>query len=82
MHKDLEYEARDAEISELEGLVSSLDVNAEQARLRAETTDKLASAFTRAYMQSSFSALESFERQMEQHLEEEEFLLLAILLLE
>jgi len=80
LHKDLEYEARTLEIAQLDALVQSMDVNAERSRLTADVGAGIAATFTKAYMQSNFSALEAFERELEDAREEEEFLFLAIAL--
>ena len=81
LHKDIEYQARTQEIARLDALIQELDVNAERKRLQDEVSEAAAKAFTRAYMQSNFSALEAFERELDQAREEEEFLLLALTIL-
>ena len=78
MQKDLRYEARTQEIAELELLVDSMDVKTEEARLRREADDKIADAFKRASEKRTFSALEAFERQLEERVEMEDFLLLIM----
>lgn len=79
LQKDLEREERDKEISTLESLVKKTNINRERALLN-DVSMSLGKAYTRAYMQGSFSALEAFERELLTAEENEEFLLLAMLL--
>lgn len=81
LHKKLEWEARDKEIAELEELVQEADVNRGRDDL-AEISEDIANAFTRAYMQGNFSAFEAFEREMETYMEEEDFMMLAMVMLQ
>lgn len=82
LRKDIEREERDREIAELESIIDRTNVNLERKRLARETTEQIANAYTRAYMQRNFSALEAFERQLEEFLEEEEVMFLAFTLLQ
>ena len=81
MQKQIEYERRTQEIEELEELVTNLDVNQERRRLEREGNQRIANAYTAAFMERSFSSLERFEREMERAIEEEDFLLLMMTVL-
>jgi hypothetical protein len=81
LHKDEQYDTRTEQIAELDQLIQQADINAQRREFR-EMNQKLANAFTRAYMEQTFSAIEAFERQLEQAIEEEEFMLLALAILQ
>ena len=81
LHKRMEYEARTAEIDSLELMIKS-SFSARQAELAMDYSDKVGKAYIRAAEKGTFSAVEAFEREMEKALEEEEFLMLAIMVLD
>jgi hypothetical protein len=76
LQKDLQYEARTQQIEELDQLIQQADINLQRNEFKKNKN--LEKAFVKAYMERSFSALESFERQLERQLEEEDFLLLIM----
>jgi len=81
LHKRMEYEARTAEIDALEAMIQS-SYTKRQARLAMEYNDKVGEAYARAAELGTFSAVEAFEREMEKSIEEEEFLMLALMVLD
>jgi len=70
---------RQAEIDELEKMVVEFYSEREAKAMESE---RLKKAFVRAYMQRNYSAIEAFEREMERFREDEEFLMLAVTLLQ
>ena len=80
LHKQLEREARDKEIAALEQMVQSTYTQG-QADKAKEYSEKVAKAYTRAAIKGGFSAVEAFEREMNDAREQEEFLFLAMILL-
>lgn len=72
-------EAREEELQALEVLVSESFRNEDMANARAHGVAK---AFVRAAVQRNFSAVEALEREMDQIREEDEFLLLAMMILD
>ena len=81
LHKQIEQDARLEELASLEALVQSTYTD-RQAKLAEKYNERVAKAYVRAATQANYSALEAFEREMDQAIEEEEFLLLAMTLLE
>ena len=81
MHEQLEYEARTEEIGKLEVLVKAGHDQREAELARAYNAG-VAKAYERALQIGTFAAVEAFEREMERAMEEEEFLLLAIVTLQ
>jgi hypothetical protein len=81
LHKKLDYEARTKEIEALEAMVST-GYTARQAQYAREYNERVALAYEKAAREKTFAALEKFEREMEHAIEEEEFLLLALMMLE
>jgi len=81
LHKQIEVAAREVELAELEAMVQS-SYTRKQVEKAAEYSDNVAKAYVRAAVQANFSAVEAFEREMEQVREDEEFLLLAVALLQ
>ena len=81
LHKQLAREAREAEIESLEQMVSSTYSKAQEAQANLYN-ERVAKAYASAAAQASFSALERFEREMERAREEEEFLFLAMVMLD
>jgi len=83
--KILQADVRQAEtekrLKDLEQLVAKSFRNEDLPRVR-EFNERVAKAFVRANVQGNFSAIQAFEREMERAIEEEEFLLMALLLLE
>ncbi len=80
LHRQLEREARDAEIASLEAMVSS-SYTKRQGKLASQYNERVAKAYIRAATQGNFSSLEAFEREMDRAREEEEFLLIAMVVL-
>jgi len=80
MHKKIDRDDRNAEIAELERLVAK-SYSKEQATEAKVYNERVAKAYVRAALQANFSALEAFEREMEQAREEEDFLVLAMMIL-
>lgn len=81
LHKQLETEAREKELAALEEMVRSTYTK-RQARQAKQYNERVAVAYSRAVAQGNFSAIEAFEREMERAMEEEEFLFLAIMVLD
>ncbi len=77
LQKDIARESRDEEIAEFRDIVAAQTLSL----VKQELPGELVNAFTNAYMQQTFSALEAFERQVERYIEDEEFLLLALMIL-
>ena len=81
LHKQMEQDARRAELESLEALVKSTYTE-RQAGLALEYNERVAKAYVRAATQANFSAMEAFEREMDRAREEEEFLFLAMTVLQ
>lgn len=81
IHKDDEREQQEASIAELERLVAQSFSNKAIPEIKAYN-ERVAKAFTRAYMQGNYSAYEALEREMERAREEEDFLFLAMIALD
>lgn len=81
LHKDEQRAERERQLSELERLVKRTMNSMEATEIRNYGT-RVAKAYTRAVMQGNYSALEAFDREFERALEEEEYALMALLLLE
>jgi hypothetical protein len=78
LHKQLEREARDAEIAKLEAMIqSSYSVN--ELQKAREYNENVARTYAKAVSKGGFSAIEAFEREMDRAKEEEDFLILAIM---
>lgn len=67
------------DVQELGQVVSRSFSNQELARIK-EYSNEVARAYLRAVQQGNYSALKAFEREMEQVMEEEEFILMAVVL--
>jgi len=80
LQKDIVRDERDIQIAELERFVESTHQKAQDRDVIREMSWRVANAYERAYKQKNFSAIEAFEREMERYIEEEEFLLMAMLL--
>ena len=80
LHKQLERDARNKEISALEEMVRST-YTPKQAERAKQYSKRVAKAYIRAATQGNFSAVEAFEREMDRAREEEEFLMIAMMLL-
>jgi hypothetical protein len=78
IQKDVIKEDREKELKALEVLVKESFEAKEQAKAKAYGVEK---SFVRAAIQANFSALEAFEREMDQAREEEEFLMIAMMVL-
>lgn len=77
LQQDLKAEARAGEIRELQRLVAKTTAQ----DLIAAEAHNVARTFARAAMQKNFSAIEALEREMDAKIEEEEFLMLALVIL-
>jgi len=80
LQKDIVRDERDVQIAELERLVEKTHQKTQDREAVREMSWRVANAYERAYKQKNFSAIEAFEREMERYIEEEEFLLMAMLL--
>ena len=80
LHKDMEAEAREAELANLEQMVRSSYTKRQADELK-RYNERVAIAYIRAAEQGNYSAVEAFEREMERTREEEEFLFLAMAIL-
>lgn len=78
LQKDIETEDRAKEIKALEQLITE---NATPQDLIAAEAHNVAKAFARAALQKNFSAIEALEREMDQKQEEDDFLMLALVLM-
>ncbi len=78
LQSDLAIEARDKELKDLETLVATTFRNDDMAKAEAHGVAK---AFARAAVQSNRSAMEALEREMDRAREDEDFLLLAMVIL-
>lgn len=76
LHQDDENELIESSLKELENLVKS---NITASQIEQEFSERVAKAFTRAAIQGNFSALEALEREMDRAREEEDFLMLAMI---
>ena len=76
LQKDLSLEAREKELKDLEILVSTTF----QAD-NSELTSNVAKAFARAAVQKNHSAMEALERELDREREEDEFLMIAMMML-
>lgn len=79
LQKDLITAAREKELQSLELLVASSFRNEDIPKAKAHGVAK---AFVRAAVQSNFSAMEALEREMDRIREDEEFLMLAMVILD
>ncbi len=77
LHKDDEKELIESSLKELENLVKS----ASRTQIEQEFSERVAKAFTRASIQGNFSALQAFERELERARQDEEFFLLAAMMI-
>jgi len=81
MQAQLRREQEAKEVTELEGMV--VRMQAEASDMLAEAyNDRVTRALERAADKATYSRLQAFERELDRAREEEEFLLMAILLLE
>lgn len=78
LQKDLITEAREKELKGLELLVATSFRNEDLPKAKAHGVAK---AFVRAAVQGNFSAMEALEREMDSIREDEEFLMLAMVIL-
>jgi len=78
LQQDIEKEDRAEEIEKLEQLITE---NATPQDLIAAEAHNVAKAFARAALQKNFSAIEALERELDRKAEEEEFLMLALVIL-
>ena len=81
MQADEKKQAREIELARLEMLVSESFSN-QAVKLARAYSVKVANAFVRAELQGNFSAMEALEREMDRLREEEDFLLLAMVVLD
>jgi len=81
LHIDEVRARQDLEIAELEQLVADSFRNKEIAAAKAYS-EKVAKAYIRAVQQGNYSAYQALEREMDRAREEEDFLLLALAMLE
>jgi len=81
LQRDERQAEREKQLSDLEQLVTTTFSNADLPDIR-EFSERVEKAFIRASVQGNFSALEAFEREFERAREEEEFLLMAMIMLE
>jgi hypothetical protein len=79
LQKDLIAEAREKELKDLELLVAATFSNEDIPKAKIHG---IAKEFVRAAVQSNFSAIEALERKMDRIREDEEFLLLAMVILD
>jgi hypothetical protein len=78
LQQDIKAEARQKEIKELERIIAR---NATAQDLIDAEAHNVAKAFARAALQKNFSAIEALEREMDRKIEEDEFLMLAMMIL-
>jgi hypothetical protein len=78
LQQDIKAEARQKEIKELERIIAR---NATAQDLIDAEAHNVAKAFARAALQKNFSAVEALEREMDRKREEDEFLMLAMVIL-
>ncbi len=78
LQQQLAIESRQQEIIELERIIAN---NATKQDLIAAEAHNVAKAFARAALQKNFSAIEALEREMDRKIEEEDFLMLALVIL-
>lgn len=76
LQKDIALEAREKELKDLQELVATTFKSDNR-----ELTGNVAKAFARAAVQKNRSAMEALEREMDQLREDEEFLLIAMVVL-
>jgi len=74
-------EQREKQLADLEQLIAINFNNADLPKVR-EFSQTVERAFVRAQQQGNISAVEAFEREFEQAREEEDFLLLAMIMLQ
>ena len=79
LHEQMEREAREQELTELEAYVAKS--YADPQVLAVEYNEKVAKAYVRAAAQMNFSAMEALERELDRAIEEEEFLMIAMTVL-
>ncbi len=77
LQRQIQKEARVKQIRELERLVAKTTA---QDLIDAKAHN-VAQAFARAALQKNFSAIEALEREMDRKIEEEDFLMLALVIL-
>lgn len=80
LQKDLALESREKELKDLEFLVATTFRNEDIEKAKAHS-ERVAKAFVRAAVQSNRSAVEALEREMDRAREEDEFLLIAMMVL-
>jgi len=80
LQKDIALEAREKELKDLEVLVATTFRNEDIVKAKA-LSEGVAKAFVRAAVQSNRSSIEALEREMDQIREDEEFLLIAMVVL-
>lgn len=78
LQQDIADDVRKREIEELERLIAE---NATPQDFIAAEAHNVAKAFARAALQKNFSAIEALERELDRKIEEDEFLLLALVIL-
>lgn len=81
LQQDQKAEAREKQLSDLEQLVARNFRNKDLPAIK-EFNENVAKALVRASVQGNYSALEAFEREMERALEEDEFLFMALAVLD
>ena len=79
LQKDLKNEARERELKDLELLVATTFRNEDIPKAKIHGVAK---EFVRAAVQGNFSAMEALEREMDRIREDEEFLMLAMVILD
>lgn len=80
LQQDIAAESRKEQISELQRIIARNATAQDLAATKAHN-DKIARAFVRAAVQKNFSAVEALEREMDRKIEEDEFLMLAFVML-
>ena len=80
LQQDLATDTRKEEISELQQLIAKNATDRDFEAAKAHNA-RIAKVFVRAALNKNFSAVEALEREMDRKIEEDEFLMLAVLLL-
>lgn len=81
LQKDAQTAETEQRLASLEQLIAINFRNADLPKVKA-FNEKVAKAFVRASVQGNFSAIQAFERELERAIEEEEFLLIMLIMLE
>ena len=81
LQADAKREQTEQRLADLEQLVARNFRNEDLPKVKA-FSEKVARAFIRANVQGNFSAIQAFERELERAIEEDEFLLMALIMLE